>query len=103
MLGGCDKLGSFFGDAKEKGSEFVQSIEAKTDGGSVGMLLPDFTKLVELEGPSVVNIQATKNAPAASARMCSSILRRLRTVLSSSPGRASRASMAFNCLRGSIW
>ncbi|MBP7968846.1 MAG: trypsin-like peptidase domain-containing protein, partial [Neisseria sp.] len=68
MLGGCDKLGSFFGDAKEKGSEFVQSIEAKTDGGSVGMLLPDFTKLVEQEGPSVVNIQATKNAPAASAR-----------------------------------
>lgn len=46
----------------------MQSIEAKTDGGSVGMLLPDFTKLVEQEGPSVVNIQATKNAPAASAR-----------------------------------
>ena len=47
MLGGCDKLGSFFGDAKEKGSEFVQSIEAKTDGGSVGMLLPDQLRTVQ--------------------------------------------------------
>ncbi|UOO83197.1 DegQ family serine endoprotease [Uruburuella testudinis] len=67
VVGGCDKVGSFFGKEEDKGS-LVQTIETKTDDGTVQMLLPDFTKLVEQEGATVVNIQATKTAPAASAR-----------------------------------
>ena len=41
-------------------SVLVQPIEAKTESGTVSMLLPDFTKLVEQEGATVVNIQANK-------------------------------------------
>ena len=41
-------------------SVLVQPIEAKTESGTVSMLLPDFTKLVEQEGATVANIQANK-------------------------------------------
>ncbi|MDO5640246.1 MAG: DegQ family serine endoprotease [Neisseria sp.] len=68
VLNGCDKVDSFFGKKDKQGSDLVQTIETKTDDGTVNMLLPDFTKLVEQEGPTVVNIQATKAAPATSAR-----------------------------------
>lgn len=67
-LGGCDKLDTFFGKDDAKGGELVKTIEAPTDDGSVKMLLPDFSQLVEQEGPSVVNIQATKTAPEAKAQ-----------------------------------
>ena len=68
VLNGCDKVESFFGKTAEKSNDLVQTIETKTDEGTVDMLLPDFTKLVEQEGPTVVNIQATKTAPSPSAR-----------------------------------
>ena len=68
VLNGCDKVDGFFGKKESQDSDLVQTIETKTDEGTVNMLLPDFTKLVEQEGPSVVNIQATKTAPAATAR-----------------------------------
>lgn len=57
-LGGCDKAGSFF-DSDKKDDSLVQRIEPKNDDGSVGMLLPDFAQLVQNEGATVVNIQAT--------------------------------------------
>lgn len=56
-LGGCDKVGSFFGSEKKE-AELVQRIEPATQDG-VGMLLPDFAQLVQNEGQAVVNIQAT--------------------------------------------
>lgn len=39
---------------------FAKPVEAQTGQGKVDMLLPDFTKLMEQEGATVVNIQATK-------------------------------------------
>ena len=63
-LGACDKLGSWFG-AKDEG--FVKEVHSEQADGTVAMLLPDFTQLVEREGAAVVNIQAIKTgAPAAS-------------------------------------
>lgn len=48
---------------QEESGALVKQVEATTESGNtVNMLLPDFTKLVEQEGPSVVNIQATKQA-----------------------------------------
>ncbi|VEH86346.1 serine protease [Neisseria animaloris] len=60
-LSGCDKVESFFGKSSKE-SDLVQKVETKTDFGKVEMLLPDFTKLVEQEGQTVVNIQAVKGA-----------------------------------------
>lgn len=68
VLGGCDKVSSFFGQNEVKEGSLVQTVETKTEDGTVNMLLPDFTKLVEQEGPTVVNIQANKAAMAAASR-----------------------------------
>ncbi|WP_085275484.1 DegQ family serine endoprotease [Pseudogulbenkiania subflava] len=54
LLAGCDKIERLF-----KGDNPNVAIPAQTDG-RVAMLLPDFTQLVERDGPSVVNIQANK-------------------------------------------
>ena len=54
-LGGCGKIEALFKD--DKG--VTVAVPAKSDG-SVAMLLPDFTQLVEREGPAVVNIQASR-------------------------------------------
>ncbi|KPN74516.1 MULTISPECIES: DegQ family serine endoprotease [Neisseria] len=58
VLNGCDKVDSFFGKQDEPQKDLVQKVETQTDSGKVEMLLPDFTKLVEQEGQTVVNIQA---------------------------------------------
>lgn len=60
VLNGCDKVDSFFGRQDEPQKDLVQKVETQTSGGKVEMLLPDFTKLVEQEGQTVVNIQAVK-------------------------------------------
>ncbi|RXZ42819.1 DegQ family serine endoprotease [Crenobacter cavernae] len=54
-LAGCEKVESLF----KGGSGAPVAVPAKEDG-TVQMLLPDFTQLVEREGPAVVNIQANK-------------------------------------------
>ncbi|WP_024303515.1 DegQ family serine endoprotease [Pseudogulbenkiania sp. MAI-1] len=54
LLAGCDKIERLF-----KGDNPSVAIPAQNDG-RVAMLLPDFTQLVERDGPAVVNIQATK-------------------------------------------
>ncbi len=59
VLGGCDKIHQWFGKDKED-QGFVQKMEGTKDG-KVAMLLPDFTQLVEQEGPAVVNIQASRS------------------------------------------
>lgn len=46
--------------AKPQEQVFAKPVEAQTSQGKVDMLLPDFTKLMEQEGATVVNIQATK-------------------------------------------
>lgn len=56
-LGGCDKISGFFGSENQE-EELVRKIETQDDG-SIGMLLPDFAQLVQNEGQSVVNIQAS--------------------------------------------
>lgn len=56
-LSGCDKAEIL---SKKQESTLVKSVEAETDNGKISMLLPDFTKLVEQEGRTVVNIQAIK-------------------------------------------
>ncbi len=60
-LSACDKAGSFFSNdnTQDEEKELVQRIEPQKDDGSVGMLLPDFAQLVQNEGQTVVNIQAT--------------------------------------------
>lgn len=62
VAAGCDRLEQWFGKNKD-GQGFVKEIPAGTDGNSnqVAMLLPDFTRLVDQQGPAVVNIQATRN------------------------------------------
>ncbi|NDV13909.1 DegQ family serine endoprotease [Crenobacter caeni] len=57
-LSGCDRVSQWI-----KGEEPIAkvAVPAKADG-SVQMLLPDFTMLVEREGPAVVNIQATRSS-----------------------------------------
>lgn len=49
------------GQAEKDRQAFVRPVETQTGNGTVNMLLPDFTKLMEQEGPTVVNIQANKN------------------------------------------
>ncbi|PJO79359.1 Do family serine endopeptidase [Neisseria brasiliensis] len=60
-LSACDKAGSFFSNdnTQDEEKELVQRIEPQKDDGSIGMLLPDFAQLVQNEGQTVVNIQAT--------------------------------------------
>lgn len=58
-LSGCDRVKSWFGGSDR--GEFVTEVESGKTDGKVAMLLPDFTQLVERAGPSVVNIQATRN------------------------------------------
>jgi serine protease Do len=55
LLAGCDKIEHLF-----KSDNLAPVAVPSQDDGKVGMLLPDFTQLVEREGPSVVNIQATR-------------------------------------------
>ena len=54
-LGGCGKIEGLFKDEKP-----VSTVAIPAQNGQVAMLLPDFTLLVEREGPSVVNIQASR-------------------------------------------
>ena len=63
LLGGCDKGSSWFG-REDDNQSFVKTIETDGKDGSVAMLLPDFTQLVEQEGAAVVNIQASRDAGA---------------------------------------
>ncbi|MDO5058925.1 MAG: DegQ family serine endoprotease [Neisseria sp.] len=44
----------------EPNNDFVQNVETKTENGTINMLLPDFTKLVEQEGATVVSIHADR-------------------------------------------
>ncbi|XDZ52613.1 DegQ family serine endoprotease [Neisseriaceae bacterium CLB008] len=57
-LSGCGKEDGWFSSKSDKG--FVQEITAEQSDGTVAMLLPDFTQLVEREGQAVVNIQAIR-------------------------------------------
>ncbi|MBP6561975.1 MAG: DegQ family serine endoprotease [Neisseriaceae bacterium] len=57
-LSGCGKDDGWFSSKSDKG--FVQEITAAQSDGTVAMLLPDFTQLVEREGQAVVNIQAIR-------------------------------------------
>ncbi|MBP6117017.1 MAG: DegQ family serine endoprotease [Neisseriaceae bacterium] len=57
-LSGCGKEDGWFSGKSDKG--FVQEITAEQSDGTVAMLLPDFTQLVEREGQAVVNIQAIR-------------------------------------------
>lgn len=61
-LTACERLPSIFqfGANDEKASEVIQTQEAPQQNPQTTMLLPDFTKLVEEQGPTVVNIQAIK-------------------------------------------
>lgn len=59
ILAGCDKPSWLGGKTEEPG--FVQTIETEKNDGSIAMLLPDFTQLVEKEGAAVVNIQASSD------------------------------------------
>lgn len=61
MTAGCDKVQQWSGK-NQKEQVFVKEIPAddKKNSHQVDMLLPDFTKLVEQQGPAVVNIQATR-------------------------------------------
>ena len=63
LLGACDKGSSWFG-REDDNQSFVKTIETEGKDGSVAMLLPDFTQLVEQEGAAVVNIQASRDAGA---------------------------------------
>ncbi|MFC3625665.1 DegQ family serine endoprotease [Vogesella amnigena] len=56
-LAGCGKIEALF---KDDNQGAPVAVPAKADG-SVQMLLPDFTQLVEREGPAVVNIQAVRS------------------------------------------
>lgn len=57
LLSGCDKIEHLF--KRDQNQPAPVAVPAQADG-RVAMLLPDFTQLVEREGPAVVNIQATK-------------------------------------------
>lgn len=61
VIAGCNKIEQWFGKEKQE-QVFVKEIPAgdQNNGHQVDMLLPDFTKLVEQQGPAVVNIQATR-------------------------------------------
>ncbi|POZ61929.1 DegQ family serine endoprotease [Chromobacterium alticapitis] len=56
LLSGCDRIEQF---VKGSSQPAPVAIPAQQDG-RVAMLLPDFTQLVTRDGPSVVNIQASR-------------------------------------------
>ena len=56
LLSGCDKIESLF---HKQNQPAPVAVPAQSDG-RVAMLLPDFTQLVERDGPAVVNIQANR-------------------------------------------
>ncbi|MDO4879112.1 MAG: DegQ family serine endoprotease [Neisseria sp.] len=49
------------GGRKKDGQAYLRPVEAQTENGKIDMLLPDFTRLMEQEGATVVNIQAYNN------------------------------------------
>ena len=57
LLSGCDKIESLF---NKQSQPAPVAVPAQSDG-RVAMLLPDFTQLVERDGPAVVNIQANRS------------------------------------------
>ncbi|MCP9758044.1 DegQ family serine endoprotease [Aquitalea sp. S1-19] len=57
VLTGCDKISQLI-----KGEQPISKVAVPAQDGRVQMLLPDFTLLVERDGPSVVNIQATRGS-----------------------------------------
>jgi serine protease Do len=58
VLSGCDKVQHFF-----KGEKPISTVAVPAqENGQIAMLLPDFTQLVDREGPTVVNIQAVRDA-----------------------------------------
>lgn len=63
LLSGCDRVQQWF--KKDEPSAPIV-IPAQQDG-KIGMLLPDFTQLVERYGPAVVNIQAQRSDASAQA------------------------------------
>ncbi|WP_132098722.1 DegQ family serine endoprotease [Gulbenkiania mobilis] len=64
LMTGCDKIEALF---KKNEPLSTVAVPAKQDG-TVQMLLPDFTQLVDREGPAVVNIQASRTEAAAPAQ-----------------------------------
>lgn len=58
MLPGCEKIQTLI-----KGESPISTVAVPAQDGKVQMLLPDFTQLVEREGPAVVNIQAVRSEP----------------------------------------
>ena len=59
-LSACDKPDWLSKKDDRNNTEYVQEVKP-ADSDSVAMLLPDFTKLVTEQGPTVVSIQATKS------------------------------------------
>ncbi len=59
-LSACDKPEWLSKKDDRNNTEYVQEVKP-ADSDSVAMLLPDFTKLVNEQGPTVVSIQATKS------------------------------------------
>ena len=59
-LSACDKPDWLSKKDDRNNTEYVQEVKP-ADSESVAMLLPDFTKLVTEQGPTVVSIQATKS------------------------------------------
>ncbi|BEV70556.1 MULTISPECIES: DegQ family serine endoprotease [unclassified Paludibacterium] len=62
LLTGCDQVRQWF--HKEPPAPTAPAVIPAQQDGKIGMLLPDFTQLVERAGPAVVNIQAVRNGPA---------------------------------------
>jgi len=61
QLSGCERISQWF---KKDSPGTTMVVPAQPDG-KIGMLLPDFTQLVERYGPAVVNIQALRSDNAA--------------------------------------
>lgn len=56
LLSGCDQVQKWF-----KKDEPSAPVVIPQQNGKIGMLLPDFTQLVDRDGPAVVNIQAMRS------------------------------------------
>ncbi|MBV8049513.1 MAG: DegQ family serine endoprotease [Paludibacterium sp.] len=61
LLTGCDQVQKWF----HKDEPLAPVVIPAQQDGKIGMLLPDFTQLVERDGPAVVNIQALRTGIAA--------------------------------------
>jgi len=57
LLSGCDRVEKWF----NKDAPNAPVVIPAQQDGKIGMLLPDFTQLVERDGPTVVNIQALRS------------------------------------------